>query len=124
MRLASLPLTLLAASAALALAPSAAAQPTTKRKAELNVLRATRVLARWHVSAIDTRTQTLRSNTIVRCAGRGRYTVSKPLGAHHYLSFICTLRYRKESVRMLYTARTGKAFTLRRLGTSQTKVNG
>jgi hypothetical protein len=102
----------------------AAAQPTTKRLAELNVLRATTLLARWHVAAIDSRTQTLRSNTIVRCAGRGQYTVAKTSGARRYLSFICTLQYRRESVRMLYTAGKGRHFSLNRLTSKPSKGNG
>ena len=124
LRAAILSLTLLSSTVALAFAGVAAAQPTTKRLAELDVLRATKILARWHVAAIDSRTQTLRSNTIVRCAGRGHYTVAKTSGARRYLSFICTLQYRRESVRMLYTAGKGRHFSLERLPHKPSKGSG
>lgn len=98
----------------LTLAPAAAARPTTKRQAELNVLRATHLLARWHVPAIDARTQTLRSNTVVRCVGRGQYSATRS-EPRRYRKFVCSLRYRKRSIRLLYTTRRGRAFNLHRL---------
>lgn len=98
----------------LVLAPIAGAVPTTKRHAELNILRSTRVLARWHVGAIDPRTHTLRSNTVATCTGQGRPTLTAS-NARLYTRLVCRLRYRTQTVRILYIAQRGRSFELHRL---------
>jgi hypothetical protein len=100
--------------AALVLAAPASAQPTTKRQAELNLLRSTRVLARFGLEAVDRRTDTLRSNTVVSCAGRGTF-VSTRSGARAFRSFLCSLRHATERARILYVTKPGRAFSLRLL---------
>jgi hypothetical protein len=100
--------------AALVLAAPAFARPTTKRQAELNLLRATRVLAHWRLAAVDPRTGTLRSNTAVSCAGRGT-AISIRSGALAYRSFLCRLSHGTERARILYLTKPGRAFALRLL---------
>jgi hypothetical protein len=95
---------------ALAAAGTGSAASATKRQAEVNVLHATRVLTRWHIGVADPRTGTLRSNTSVACSGRG------PHSAASYRRFVCVVRYRTRTVRLLYTTGKGRGFRLHRLG--------
>jgi hypothetical protein len=81
----------------------------TKRRAELNILNSTKVLARWHLGLIDSKTGSLHSNTFVTCTGRGRPRTGT------YTSFTCGLRYQARKVRMLYIVTGRHAFRLRRL---------
>jgi hypothetical protein len=102
--------------AALALAPAAAANPTTRRGAELRVLGATKLFARWHLAAVDARTRTLRPNTTVRCTGRGR--ASSTRGGTVYPAYLCVLRYRTTRATILYTVGRGRSFNLHLLSRS------
>jgi len=82
----------------------------TKRQAELNVLHAVRVFRRWGVPFLDRKTNTIRTNTTVACAGVARGT--KPL---RFASFVCTARYQTFRVRLRYIAFTGNGFGMKRL---------
>jgi len=103
--------------AALSAAPAAtAATPKppprqTKQRAERNVLAATRMLARWHVGLADPRTGLLRSNTTASCTGKGSVV------AHAYRQFVCVLRYRTTTVRLLYVVQSHNGFEAHRLRT-------
>lgn len=103
----------LLAALALTLAAAASTKTTpprqTKQHAERNLLGATRMLARWHVGLVDTRTGLLRSNTTATCSGRGTAV------RHAYRQFTCVLRYRKTIVRLRYVAQSRNGFEVHRL---------
>ena len=81
----------------------------TKRQAEINILHATKMLRRWRVSFLNRRTNTVRSNTRVNCAGRVRGTSGR------YKSFVCTISYRTAHVRLRYIAQPRNGFSVLRL---------
>jgi hypothetical protein len=81
----------------------------TKRQAEVNILHATGVLKRWRVPVLNLRTNTIRSNTRVSCAGTGRPVQQR------FKAFTCTISYRRVRVRLRYTAFHGNGFGVRRL---------
>lgn len=90
-------------------AQSATAPTQTKRHAERNLLRATRMLARWHVGLVDPRTGLLRQNTTAACTGKG----TRRNGGYH--RFVCVLHHKKTTVRVLYVAQSGNGFEAHRL---------
>jgi hypothetical protein len=96
---------------ALAAAP-ASASLYTKREAEVNILKAVRVLNRWRIGVVNPATMTLRSNTSVACRGLGRVATGR-----RYARFVCTIKYRTRRVRLMYVAPPGprRAFWLQRL---------
>jgi len=93
-------------------AEGAAAVPPlghTRLQAERNILRSVRLLARWKTPFVDTRYNTIRSNTRVSCSGSGRRI------AGTYRAFICTITYRGYQLQVRYVAFDGNGFGLRRL---------
>ena len=100
----------LAASLLVPLAAQAVTAPTqTKRRAERNLLHATRMLRRWHVGLVDPRTGLLRQNTTAACTGKG----ARRNGGYH--RFVCVLRHSKTTVRVLYLAQSHNGFEAHRL---------
>jgi len=94
-------------------ASAATSAPTprhSKSQAELNLLHASRVLARWKVGLVDPRTNLLRGNTVAVCEGRGR-----PLEAR-YPRFVCALRTRTRIVSVSYWAQRSGGFEIRKVG--------
>jgi hypothetical protein len=100
---------LLAAGAAAASAASSAHPRQTRQQAERNLLHATRMLRRWHVNLVDTKTGLLRQNTTASCRGVGR-----PVRAH-YASFRCVLRHGSRHVLVRYLALRRNGFEAHRL---------
>ena len=80
----------------------------SKRQAEVNLLRATKVITSWRVGLIDPSTKLLRSNTVATCAGRG------PAEAGRYAKFSCALRNGKIKVAVTYFAQRDGGFELAR----------
>jgi hypothetical protein len=98
--------------AALVVGQAAVAAPAprqTKLVAERNLLRATRMLERWHVGLVDPRSGLLLQNTTATCTASGT-----PVG-NTYASFTCTLRHASIHVRVAYLVLQHGGFQVRRL---------
>lgn len=98
-------------SCALAWPVAAGARPTTKRLAEVNILRATRLLAHWGSAAVDRKKGTLRPNTSVACAGEGKRAGRGSTAT--FSRYLCVLRYGTHRLTLVYTVGRGRSFTLR-----------
>jgi hypothetical protein len=94
----------------LVLVAVASSAPTghSKRQAEVNLLRSTRVLERWRVGLIDPRTKSVKSNTVAVCSGHGR-----GVNGRHAL-FTCRVRGERMVVTVRYAA-YHRGFALRKL---------
>jgi hypothetical protein len=90
-------------------ASSRSSAPQTKRRAELNIINATRLLRKLNVPFFDQTRNALPTNTHVSCAGRGRAS------HHRYRAFICALAYGGQTMRVKYVVRRGGHFRLLRL---------
>ena len=102
---------------ALASAGSTATTPRhAKNQAEVNVLRATKVLASWRLNLVDPRTRLVRNNTSVSCRGRGRVVKAR------YPQFACTLRSAALLVSVSYSAKPNNGFTVRKLSVSRRRA--
>jgi hypothetical protein len=90
-------------------AVAAAAPRQSKLVAERNLLRATRMLERWHVGLVNPRSGLLLQNTTATCTGSG--------GAvdNAYTSFTCTLHHGSIHVRVAYLVLQHGGFQVRRL---------
>ena len=97
----------LAAGQAAIAAPAAPRQ--TKLVAERNLLRATRMLARWQVGLVSPRSGLLLQNTTATCTGAG-----EPL-AGRYTHFTCVLHHGRINVRVAYLVQSHGGFEVRRL---------
>ena len=98
---------------ALASAGSTATTPRhAKNQAEVNLLRATKVLASWRLGLVDPRTSSLKNNTSAICRGRGQ-----AVRAQHP-RFACTLRSGSLVVSVNYSAKRNNGFSIRRLSVS------
>lgn len=98
--------------AALLACQAAIAAPTprhTKLRAERNLLRATRVLARWRVGLVSPRNGLLLQNTTATCTGVGTQV------GGGYARFTCELRHGSIRVRIAYFAQRNGGFAVRRL---------
>jgi hypothetical protein len=102
-------LTLLAALLACQTAVAASVPRQTKLQAERNLLRATRLLARWDVGLVSPRSGLLLRNTTATCTGEG-----VPFSGR-YARFTCVLRHGSTRVRVAYFAQPGGGFAVRRL---------
>jgi hypothetical protein len=91
------------------LAAAAAAGLQSPRRAELNLLRAPRMLARWDTSFTDPRTRLVRPTTIVVCRGVGKAR------AHRYARLRCTIRSPRVRVTVAYRSLGRYGFTAHRL---------
>jgi hypothetical protein len=101
--------TALAALAACPVAVAAPAPHQTKLVAERNLLRATRLLARWNVGLVDPRSGLLLQNTTATCTGEGT-----PVDGR-YARFTCVLHHGRIRVRVAYFAQQRGGFEVRRL---------
>ncbi|HEY0417361.1 MAG TPA: hypothetical protein VGC78_13335 [Gaiellaceae bacterium] len=105
--------------AATVVAPAlAAAHPhlvphTTARQAERNLLRAQRMLGRWHAGLTIPRTGLLRPNTSAQCRGVGRGVARHTGSARAFFAFRCVIRNRRRSVAVVYHALPGNGFEVR-----------
>ncbi|HET7137529.1 MAG TPA: hypothetical protein VFI04_04185 [Gaiellaceae bacterium] len=85
---------------------------TTSRQAERNILRAQRMLARWHVGLVDTGTGLVKPNTTAQCRGRGRGFAHRKGAARAFFKFSCVIVNREHVVQVLYYALTGNGFEM------------
>jgi hypothetical protein len=81
----------------------------TKLQAERNLLRATRLLARWHVGLVSPRSGLLLRNTTATCTGEG-----VPVSGR-FARFTCVLHHGSTRVRVAYLAERNGGFAVRRL---------
>jgi len=96
--------------AALALPAAARSKPPahhTQRQAELNLLRAKRMIARWHVGFVDPSTGLVRSSTRASCRGHGRGVGGR------YTLFDCTVAHGSRKVVLLYVAQRHNGFSVK-----------
>jgi len=91
---------------------SAVAAPTprqSKVQAERNLLRATRLLARWDVGLVSPHSGLLLQNTTATCTGDGT-----PVSGR-YSRFTCVLHHRTIRVRVAYFVQRNGGFAVKRL---------
>jgi hypothetical protein len=105
---------IVAALSALVCVPAALGAPAwhTQREAELNLLRAPRLMARWHPSLADGRTKLVQRNVTASCRGRGVASRGR------YASFTCDIRGARVVVRARYFAQP-RGFAVRKLYVSR-----
>ena len=101
--------TVLAALLACQVAVAAAPPRHSKLQAERNLLRATHVLARWHVGLVSPRSGLLLQNTTATCTGAGT-----PVSGR-FARFTCVLRHGTIRVRVAYFAQRNGGFAVKRL---------
>jgi hypothetical protein len=99
---------ILLAGAPAAAAASSKAHRQARQQAERNLLHATRMLKRWHVGLVDTKTGLLRQNTTATCRGTGRRVAGK------YSTFRCVLRHGRHRVAVRYLALAHNGFEAHR----------
>jgi hypothetical protein len=104
--------TALAALLTCQVAGAAATPRHSKVQAERNLLRATRLLARWHVGLVSPHSGLLLQNTTATCSGAGTP------GSGRYTRFMCVLHHGTIRVRVAYFAQRNGGFAVRRLPTS------
>jgi len=80
---------------------------TAPRVAEVRLLRATRMLARWHVGIVDRKRNIVRRNTTAVCRGIGRWRTGG------YRRLRCTIAYRRVHVHVVYVSLAGRGFEVR-----------
>lgn len=91
-----------------AAASSSKSPRQTRQQAERNLLHATRLLKRWRVGLVDTKTGLLRQNTTATCRGTGRRVAGK------YRTFRCVLRHDRHRVTVRYLALAHNGFEVHR----------
>lgn len=100
--------------AALVACPAAVAAPAAPRQAKLvaerNLLRATRMLARWQVGLVNPRSGLLLQNTTATCTGAGEPVEGR------YTRFTCVLQHGRINVHVAYFVQQHGGFEVRRLG--------
>jgi hypothetical protein len=100
---------------ALAACQAAVAAPVPRQAklvAERNLLRATRMLARWHVGLVDPRSGLLLQNTTATCTGEGTPAEGR------FARFTCELHHGRIRVRVAYLVQQHGGFEVRRLASS------
>jgi len=70
----------------------------TKWRAEVNLLHAPKLMGRWAPSLVNPSTRLVRSNTVVRCQGRGTAVAAR------FHKFRCSIRGRQSQLTVSYTA--------------------